>query len=146
MDKSTNLHVTSVFESLEPKAEIGDHFSVESSNQHWIRIFMYFSKLMLGPIQLQWNPVPRHPPIRQCSPIRHLRKTLWSISVVLSILALSLYGIFTLRPKITWNALEWSVTVCQLSGWKRFLFSAGHHRNKNVLKLEAGMFEKIRTF
>ena len=34
----------------------------------------------------------------------------------------------------------------KLSGWKRFLFSAGCLRNKNVLKLEAGMLDKIRTF
>ena len=38
------------------------------------------------------------------------------------------------------------VPLHKLSGWKRFLFSAGCLRNKNVLKLEAGMLEKIRTF
>ena len=36
------------------------------------------------------------------------------------------------------------VQLYQLSGWKRFLSTAG--RNKNVLKLDAGMLEKIRTF
>ena len=38
------------------------------------------------------------------------------------------------------------VRLCQLSGWKRFLYTAGCFKNKNVLKLEAGMLEKIRTF
>ncbi len=37
------------------------------------------------------------------------------------------------------------VALFQLSGWKIFLFSAGCLRNKDVLKLEAGMLEKIRT-
>ena len=40
--------------------------------------------------RIQWNPTPRHPPIRQCSPIRHLRKIHWSLSAVLSILTLSI--------------------------------------------------------
>ena len=38
------------------------------------------------------------------------------------------------------------IQLCQLRGWKRFLFTAGYLRNKNVLKLEAGVLEKIRTF
>ena len=38
------------------------------------------------------------------------------------------------------------VQLCQLSGLKQFLFTAGCLINKNVLKLEAGILEKIRTF
>ncbi len=38
------------------------------------------------------------------------------------------------------------VQLCQLSGWKKIYFSASYFRNKNVLKVEAGMLEKIRTF
>ena len=29
------MHVASVLESREPKAEIGDHFTMERTNQHW---------------------------------------------------------------------------------------------------------------
>ena len=36
--------------------------------------------------------------------------------------------------------------LCQLSGWKFSLLTTGCLRNKNVLKFEAGMLEKIRTF
>ena len=36
--------------------------------------------------------------------------------------------------------------LCQLSGWKFSLLTAGCLRNKNVLKLEAELLEKIRTF
>ena len=48
-------------------------------------------------IQLQWNPAPRHPPIRQCPHIRHLLKI----------------------PKnhlVPWNALKRSVTVLTKEG------------------------------
>ena len=38
------------------------------------------------------------------------------------------------------------IQLYQFSGEKVFLSTAGYFRNKNVLKLEAGMFEKIRTF
>ena len=37
---------------------------------------------------IQWNPAPRHPPIRQCPPIRHFKKVPSTFSVVLSTLAL----------------------------------------------------------
>ena len=77
------MHDASAPESWEPKAEIGDHFTMERTNQHWIGYLCIF--------------------LNQCQ-------------------------------------------LCQLSGWKRFLYTAGCFRNKNVLKLEAGMLEKIRTF
>ena len=38
------------------------------------------------------------------------------------------------------------VQLCQLSGWKKNLFTAGCLRNKKVLKFEAGRLEKIITF
>ena len=34
---------------------------------------------------------------------------------------------------------------CQLSRWKQFLFTAGCLRNKNVLKLKAGMLGKCKN-
>ncbi len=37
---------------------------------------------------VQWNPAPRHPPIRQSPPIRHSSKNPSTFSIVLSILAL----------------------------------------------------------
>ena len=41
-----------------------------------------------NPLKLQWNPAPRHPPVRQWPPIRHFLKILRSFSIVLSILAI----------------------------------------------------------
>jgi len=75
------MHVAIVLESQEPIAEIGDHFTMERTNQHLRKI------------------------LNQC----------WAYN-------------------------------CQLSRCKQFLFSAGCLIDKNVLKLEAGMLEKIRTF
>ena len=79
------MHVASMLESWEPKAEIGDHFTMERTNQHWTKILNQY-----------------------CA------GTTVSIKI-------------------------------QMDG-KKFLLTVSCLRNKNVLELEAGMLEKIRTF